>query len=114
MGVLIKGMKMPDHCWECWLMRNMICGASGELIPSSGKRKHCPLVDLGKYGRLIDADAYADRIESIIKRQGYDDFTLDRFTTVGEVLNAVIADLKGMTLYGYENAPTVIEAEEEY
>ena len=31
---------------------------------------------------------------------------------VGEVLNAVIDDLKGMALYGYENAPTIIEAEE--
>jgi len=61
MGVYIKGMKMPDHCWECWLMRNMICGASGELIPSSGKRKYCPLVDLGKHGGLIDFDALIEK-----------------------------------------------------
>jgi hypothetical protein len=54
MGAYIKGMKMPDHCWECWLMRKLICGASGELIPSSGKLKHCPLVDLEKPGWLID------------------------------------------------------------
>lgn len=60
MSVVVKGMRMPDHCWECWLMRNMICGASGELIPSSGKRKYCPLVALPeKHGRLIDADALA-------------------------------------------------------
>ena len=64
-----------------------------------------------KHGRLIDADAFAERIKSIIKRQGYDDLEMDKFLTVGDVLNAVIADLKGMTLYGSENAPTVIEAE---
>ena len=58
MSVVIKDMQMPDHCWECWLMRNMICGASGKLIPSSGKRKHCPLVALpDKHGDLIDRDA---------------------------------------------------------
>lgn len=64
-----------------------------------------------KHGRLIDADAFAERIKSIIKRQGYDDLEMDKFLTVGDVLNAVIADLKGMTLYGYEHTPTVIEAE---
>lgn len=63
------------------------------------------------HGRLIDADAFADHIKSIIERQGYDELTIGKFLTVGDVLNAVIADLKGMTLYGYENAPTVIEAE---
>lgn len=57
---------------------------------------------------------FADRIKSIIERQGYDDSIIDGCLTVGEVLNAVIADLKGMTLYGYEDAPTVIEAEEEF
>ena len=55
MSVVVKGMKMPDHCWECWLMRNLTCGASGELIPSTGKRKHCPLAALpDKHGDLID------------------------------------------------------------
>ena len=55
MSVILKGMKIPDHCWECWLMRNLKCGACGEIIPSTGKRNHCPLVALpDKHGRLID------------------------------------------------------------
>lgn len=63
MSILIKGMKMPDHCWECWLMGHMICGASGELIPFSGKRNECPLVALPeKHGRLIDADKLKDKM----------------------------------------------------
>ena len=66
-----------------------------------------------KHGRLIDADTFTERIKSIIEQQGYDDLTIGKFLTVGEVLNAVIDDLKGMALYGYENAPTVIGAEDE-
>ena len=71
-----------------------------------------PDFDTASEQLVIDADAFAERIKSIIERQGYDDLTIGKFLTVGDVLNAVIADLKGMTLYGYENAPTVIEAEE--
>ena len=126
MSVLIKGMKMPKTCEDCQFHRyhshhEYVCVATPLFYPmnlanSEGIRKDwCPLVELPeKHGRLIDADAFADRIKSIIERQGYDDSIIDGCLTVGEVLNAVIADLKGMTLYGYEDAPTVIEAEEEF
>lgn len=62
MSVILKGMKMPDHCWECWLMRNLKCGACGEIIPSTGKRNHCPLVALpDHHGRLVDADVLIEK-----------------------------------------------------
>lgn len=64
-----------------------------------------------KHGRLIDADAFADLIESIITKQGYNDLILDKYMTVGGVLESVIAELKGRTIYGYDGAPTIIEAE---
>ena len=125
MSVLVKNMEMPKDCRECRIMEyhsnlgeTWCAPAVGLLavnfkpIPFDGRPDWCPLVELPeKHGRLIDADAFAKRIKSIIERQGYDDLTIGKFLTVGEVLNAVIDDLKGMTLYGYENAPTVIEAE---
>lgn len=76
MSTIVKGMTMPDHCWECWLMRNMTCGACGEMIPVTGKRNHCPLVALpDKHGRLVDVTtAYQDTMlysnryrESVLK-----------------------------------------------
>lgn len=123
MSVLVKGMKMPKSCKTCDLLQDDDgdmycpfgdCPVFGDIkyVPNHVASDICPLVELPeKHGRLIDADAFAERIKSIIERQGYDDLEINKFSTVGEVLNAVIADLKGMTLYGYENAPTVIEAE---
>ena len=71
MSVIVKGMEMPDHCWECWLMRNLICGASGELIPSSGKREHCPIVALpDKHGRLGDLDELWERMLKYTDNEG--------------------------------------------
>jgi hypothetical protein len=100
MSVLIKGMKMPDHCWECWLMRNMVCGASGELIPLSGRRKHCPLVDLGKHGRLIDADAMMDDICNSINQMTKIGIAIDGNYLWGKLDDAL------------NNALTIVEAED--
>lgn len=112
MSVLIRGMdEIPedgavlivkhDDNGKVYIKYAGMMGYSMELVKISEP-----------HGRLIDADAFAERIKFIIERQGYDDLTIDKFLTIGEVLNAVIADLKGMTLYDYENAPTVIEAEQ--
>lgn len=110
MSVLIKGMKIPDHCWECWLMRNLICGASGELIPSSGKRKHCPLVDLGKHGRLIDAD---ELIEDLKHDVAIDQDSLD-YEELTEIRRSLIQDdkdIKQNAIDLLEHTSCVIEAE---
>lgn len=125
MSILIKGIGMPETCDDCQFHRyhshgEYVCVATPMFYPmnlanSKGIRKDwCPLVELPEtHGRLIDADAFAENIKAIIERQRYDDLAIDKLLTVGEVLNAVIDDLKGMALYGYENAPTVIEAEDE-
>ena len=123
MSVIVKGMRKSDCCnkcefhWEedvsfeiihqCQVKTGYIDNADIHSFPYD-----CPLIELPeKHGRLIDADAFAENIKTIIERQRYDDLAIDKLLTVGDVLNAVIADLKGMTPYGYENAPTVIEAE---
>ena len=46
MSVLIKGSKMPESCGTCFVGNRTIC------------KNGCPIVDLGKHGRLIDADAF--------------------------------------------------------
>ena len=126
MSIIVKGEPMPEACAFCPCFRDdsidgvhayqckatfITYGKEDDWIWNT-RPNWCPLVELPeKHGRLIDADAFAERIKSIIERQGYDDLTIGKFLTVGDVLNAVIADLKGMTLYGYEHTPTVIEAE---
>ena len=63
MGVYIKGIRMPENCIECMSsdLRTVIKCTEWAKI-SAGRRYNerawsCPLVDLGKHGRLIDADA---------------------------------------------------------
>ena len=120
MSILIRGMTMPKNCLECDI-RGYDANAGEEYCPITniaalniGRQKDWPLVELpSEHGRLIDADAFAERIETIIERKGYDVLSLSNFTTVKDVLEAVICDLKGTTIYGYMNTPTVIEAEGE-
>jgi hypothetical protein len=68
MGVYIKGMRMPENCIKCPLQFGGWCYVSPPEIDErvaptvdeaveQGKPEWCPLVDLGKHGRLIDADA---------------------------------------------------------
>ena len=94
MSVLIKGMEMPENCNECIstdLRTAIKCTEWTEI--SAGRRENerawsCPLVDLGKHGRLIDADALEPDAD-------YDD---------GEFWAYSVAQVC--------NAPTVIEAED--
>ena len=54
-------------------------------------------------GRLIDADAFAVALKQISEKQGYSEL----YMNVDDVLNAVIDDLQGKALYGYDNCPTI-------
>ena len=64
------------------------------------------------HGRLIDADAFAEKIEKIIRDKAYYSLKTDMIS-VGEVLHAVVEELNGTTLCGFDNAPTIIEADTE-
>ena len=68
MSVVVKGMKMPENCLKCPMQFGGWCYAAppeiDERVASTvdeavekGKPEWCPLVDLGKHGKLIDADA---------------------------------------------------------
>lgn len=57
--------------------------------------------------RLINANAFAEKIKEISDKQGYNTFYTDK-QSVGEILHSVVDDLTGNTIYGYENCPTVL------
>ena len=101
MSVLIKGMGMPESCEDCSAqIIDPTGGASGCAVNHSiilrkrGERRpaECPLVEVPKHGRLIDAD-------ELLRRK------CDAYDSRGHFLYAV-----GMG--NIVTAPTIIEAEE--
>ena len=74
MGVIVKGMKMPESCWMCNFCHEVkhygntinYCSAQKNkiILPNRSERDEiCPLVEIPPHGRLIDADALSERIE---------------------------------------------------
>lgn len=62
MSVLIKGMKMPEHCGYCRFAYDGICHALQVMRydkeTKDGKLIDCPLTEIPTpHGRLIDRDA---------------------------------------------------------
>lgn len=97
MSVLIKGMKMPSCCDDCWALDDFgeypVCRITGEQrgynFRTREKRMNaCPLVPVPPHGRLIDADALKIMMPTIG----------DEYLYAREMI---------------EEAPTIIEAEEE-
>ena len=90
MSMLIKGMDMPEHCYECLLRQGNCCLLLYEAVPPTVPLKRladCPLVEIPTpHGRIIDED-------EIFKRPH-----------CGECNDA--------TLDAINNAPTILEAEE--
>ena len=68
MSVLIKGMTMPKCCEDCPLGEESdslyySCYPQGwDYIhdSKSGRMPNCPLIEVPKHGRLIDADAFVE------------------------------------------------------
>lgn len=63
MSVLIKGIKMPDNCFECPLKYDVdeghycYCRFTGAISSGVGRQVDCPLVNVPMpHGRLIDGD----------------------------------------------------------
>ena len=65
MGIYIKGMEMPKDCDRCRFSTSRgECYATGGFNPYGARPDWCPLVEIPKHGRLIDADALTDAIDS--------------------------------------------------
>lgn len=107
MGVYIKGMEMPKSCWHCEFCRDGLdeyaqhydyCVAldMNILISQTERHENCPLVEVPKHGRLIDADALIKLLDNCM-------FPSDMVTT-----RAV-----SMARNWLKESPTVIESEGE-
>lgn len=98
-SVLIKGMEMPENCFECPCCRHDSvdgikaeqCNLTLDVFDANyferwnSRAQNCPLIELPPHGRLIDADAIQD-------------YNVETF---------------GQRLLIIDTAPTVIEAEGE-
>ena len=56
--------------------------------------------------RFIDAEKYAKVLKEVSKRQGYDELFSDNLLSVGDVFDAIIADLEGTSRDAPKDAPT--------
>lgn len=95
MSVLIKGMEMPTCCEECRFSIDGFCQAMEPGARTDDDKAQvsnwCPLVEVPKHGRLIDAD---------VLNLEYEVEMADDWKTAHEIANCV------------KYAPTIIEAEE--
>lgn len=122
MSVLVKGMKMPECCWDCNFCKYLkeewgnFTDTNGlyynckdyfycDLIKNSqfldsealhGKHPDCPIVPVPPHGRLIDADALM-KSRVVCDPEEWDDTFRDGCDFALEVVR---------------NAPTIIEAGE--
>ena len=63
-SILIRGMEMPKNCIDCAFGWNGWCHRinSRAFVEVDMRRHDCPLVELPKHGRLIDAGALEDSL----------------------------------------------------
>lgn len=95
MSVLIKGMDMPESCMICpyhaclgalmdeYGMLGAIDEVSSRTHNLNGRAKDCPLVEVPKHGRLIDADKLMELAQNYISKS-VDCNDIARFPTVIE------------------------------
>ena len=50
MSIIIKDMEMPKSCDDCWFE------CAYEICTPETGYENCPLIEIPKHGRLIDAD----------------------------------------------------------
>lgn len=105
MSIIVKGMKIPENCWECTGVElNVGVSVFGGMCPfcekirtdhdmKTGRHPDCPLIALqDKHGRLVDADALFREME---KASWYNNADRD------EVAEELVL-----------NATTIVEAED--
>lgn len=94
--VLIKGMEMPQTCYECDIEDGGWCQLVGDTVHFDSRDHRCPLVEVKPHGRLIDADEHMRVLEQMSK-DAVDDVQRESFA------------MAHMLIF---QAPTVLEATE--
>lgn len=110
MSVIIKGMAMPETCYECRFCEEeqqypfrLYCVAHYNLIkyPRTGRLDTCPLVELPDHGDLIDRSRLIG---------GFADWYIQESPMyLGD--SKVVAETIGDAMKAIEAAPVVIPAE---
>lgn len=106
MSVLIKGMDMPERCWDCDLCYDCFYCRLLEVRfidredfePGERRLSDCPLVLVSPHGALIDREELLVEINKICDRR--DAGIITDLTCVQQILSAL------------RHAPTIIPAEE--
>ena len=73
-GIYIEGLEMPKSCYKCPMKRrngmDIVCPVAHERFSVADvnildyRLDNCPLIPVPPHGRLIDADALTDAIDS--------------------------------------------------
>lgn len=107
MSILINGMEMPTNCDSCRIMvfedtncvPELFCGCpivfKAHPQGENHRPDYCPLIEVPKHGRLIDADALKEKMKIITR------------TEVQEIVEFDI------NVYKVDNAPTIIPADKD-
>lgn len=121
MSILIKNAEMPRDCYECMAITYVELGGKSEFyclakerdmlkvddyLQSGERPPECPLVEVPTpHGRLIDAD----ELEELFRE------TITGLMTRTDMRGAYehMARASAMTIEMINDAPTVIEAEDE-
>jgi hypothetical protein len=105
MVVLVKGMEMPENCWDCSLLNAKSCPCknyASALEYTTARHPGCPLVEVPEpHGRLISADELIEFIENRYEITWKDDYE-------GGIKDACVDILEKIS-----TMPTVIPASEE-
>ncbi len=103
MSALIKGMKMPKACSDCFAERCIGSDFGCDILGfddanttcfTKERREDCPLIELPPHGRCIDADKLMEEMRLFIKE------------------NMLSCDDARELIETIADAPTVIPAEE--
>lgn len=107
MSILIKGREMPENCQECVCLNDeyFYCQAVGRQPQDenviSRRPDWCPLVWVPPHGRLIDADELQRHFERMANEEWNKNIAVSAASCFDDAAVTV------------EDAPTIIEAEEE-
>lgn len=128
MSVLIKGMNMPQDCYDCRFMD--FSGDYPYCVATETQKGYtyisrmhtermdsCPLVELPPHGRLIDADALTDDLEFDVRNdeQIIDELKKDLpdgFIDIRIATTQDDKDIKQNCIELIKATKTIIEAEE--
>ena len=92
MSVLIKGMRMPENCSKCPVaLSGKYCrinktNETYKMLPF--RPDHCPLVDLGKHGDLIDRDEVRNAVFHHLSIKGEENLLPAEKSVFGNIIKA--------------------------